>query len=188
MIFNLLPRHVVIKKKKSRFRVQSVSEKWSLSYFFTKMNKKPVCLICLLQIGVLKEYNLCRHYTSLHANKYEQFQGLQRKEKLDKLLQCLKNQQSVFTHSRNISHSAVKASYLIAYEMAMSSKPFIEGEFIKTCMLKAAEVVFPENQQAFEKTLSDKKLNRRQDFRSLSKFKQPIKKQHKKIYCLFSFD
>ena len=113
------------------------------------MNKNPVCLICLQQIAELKEYNLRHHYASLHANKYEQFQGLQRKEKLDELLQCLKNQQSVFTHSRNIIHTAVKASYLITSEMAVSSKLFSEGEFIKTCMLKAAEVVFPENRQAF---------------------------------------
>ena len=81
---------------------------------------------------MLKEYNLGRHNASRHADKYEKSQGLQRKEKLDELLQCLKNQQSVFTHSRDIRDSAVKASYLIAYEIAVSSKPFSEDEFTKT--------------------------------------------------------
>ena len=111
------------------------------------MNEKAVCLICLQQIAVLKEYNLRHHNASLHANKYEKFQGLQRKEKLEELLQCLKNQQSVFTHSRDISDSAVRASYLSSYKIAVSSKLFSESEFIKTCMLKIVEVVFPEKWQ-----------------------------------------
>ena len=137
------------KKRKVDSECRVFQEKWPLSYFFTKMNDKPVCLICLQQIAVLKEYNLRRHNASLHADKYEKFQGLQRKKKLDELLQCLKNHQSVFTHGRDISDSAVRASYLIAYEIAVSSKPFSEGEFIKTCMPKEAEVVFPEKRQAF---------------------------------------
>lgn len=68
---------------------------------------------------------------------------------MDELLSSLKKQQSVFTHSRDISDAAVKASYLIAKEIVVASKPFSEGEFIKTCMVKAAEIVCPEKQQAF---------------------------------------
>ena len=149
MIFNLLLQHVVIKKEKSRFRAQSVSRKMVIILFFTKINEKAVCLICLQQIAVLKKYSLRRHYASLHAYKYEKFQRLQGKEKLNELLQCLKNQQSVSTHSRGISDSAVKASYLIVYEIAVSLKPFNEGEFTKTCMLKAAEVVFLQKAAGF---------------------------------------
>lgn len=44
---------------------------------------------------------------------------------------------------------AVKASYLIANEIAQASKPFSEGEFVKKCMVKAAELVCPEKKQAF---------------------------------------
>ena len=128
----------------------------------------------------LKEYNLRRHYASINADKYEKFQALQRKEKLDELLQCLKNQQSVFTHSRDISDSALKAGYPIAYEIAVSSKSFSEGEFIKTCMLKATKVVFPEKRQAFA-SISLTKKRYRKDFRSLSEFKQPIKNKIKKF-------
>ena len=135
---------------------------------------------------MLKEYNLGRHNAGRHADKYEKSQGLQRKEKLDELLQCLKNQQSVFTHSRDIRDSAVKASYLIAYEIAVSSKPYSEDEFTKTYMLKTAEAVFPEKRQAFANTSISLTRNTNKDFRSLNEFKQPIKKQNKKIYCLFS--
>jgi len=35
----------------------------------------------------------------------------------------------------------VKASYLIANDIALASKPYCEGELVKTCILKAAEIV-----------------------------------------------
>lgn len=86
---------------------------------------------------------------SLHADKYDNFQGQRRREKVIELLAGLKKQQSVFTHSRDISDAAVKASYLIANEIALASKPFSEGKFVKTCMMKASEIVCPEKRQAF---------------------------------------
>jgi len=98
---------------------------------------------------VLKEYNLRRHYEALHAEKYKNLQGHRRIEKVNELLARLKKQQSVFTRSQEISDAAVKASYLIAKEIALASKPFSEGEFVKTCLLKAAETVCPEKRQAF---------------------------------------
>lgn len=55
----------------------------------------------------------------------------------------------MFTHCREISDAAVKASYLIANEIAVASKPFSECEFVKTCMLKAVEIVCPVKRQAF---------------------------------------
>lgn len=40
------------------------------------------------------------------------------------------------------------ASYIIAWEIAKASKPFSKGAFVKTCMLKAAELVCPDKRQA----------------------------------------
>lgn len=137
------------KKRKVDAECRLFQEKWSSSYLFTEFNGKAVCLVCLHQVAVLKEYNVRRHYESLHADKYNNFQGQQRREKVNELLAGLKKQQSVFTHSQEISDAAVKASYLIANEIAVASKPFSEGEFVKTCMLKAAEIVCPEKRQAF---------------------------------------
>ena len=56
----------------------------------------------------------------------------------------LKKQKSVFTSSRDISAAALMASYLIANDIALASKPCCEGEFVKTCNLKAAETVWSE--------------------------------------------
>lgn len=55
----------------------------------------------------------------------------------------------MFTRSREFSDAAVKASYLIADGIAVASKLCSEGEFVKTCMLKAAETAFPDKRQVF---------------------------------------
>lgn len=55
----------------------------------------------------------------------------------------------MFSKCRDTHDGAVKASYIIASEIAAASKTFSEGEFVKTCMLKAAELVCPEKRQAF---------------------------------------
>ncbi len=48
-----------------------------------------------------------------------------------------------------MSDAAVKASDFIANEIASASKLCSDGDFVKTCMPKAAEDVCPEKQQAF---------------------------------------
>ena len=53
---------------------------------------------------------------------------------VNELLAALNKQQSVITRSREINDAAVKASYLIADEIALASKPFSEGESVKACM------------------------------------------------------
>jgi len=49
--------------------------------------------------------------------------------------------QSVFASSRGTSEAAVKASYLIPNDVALASTSHCEGEFVKTYLLKAAEIV-----------------------------------------------
>ena len=68
---------------------------------------------------------------------------------MNELLEGLKKQQSVFNSSREISDAAVKARYLIANEIEVASKPCTEGEFVKKCILRAAELVCPGKRQAF---------------------------------------
>ena len=56
----------------------------------------------------------------------------------------LKKQQSVFTSRPDTSAAEVKASYLGVYNIALASKTYYEGEFVKTRILKAAEIVCSE--------------------------------------------
>ena len=67
-----------------------------------------------------------------------------RGEKIEELIAWLKKQQFVFTSRPDISAADVKASYLTANDIALVSKPYCEGEVVKTCILKAAEIVCSE--------------------------------------------
>ena len=108
-----------------------------------------MCLVCSQQASVLKEYNIRRHYETHHADRYNNLQGQMRREKVNELLAGLKKHQSALIQSRDTCQAAVKASYLVAREIALASKPYSEGEFVKTCILKAAEIVCPEKRQTF---------------------------------------
>ena len=71
-------------------------------------------------------------------------QGQPRRKKVKELIAGLKKQQSVFTSRPDISAADAKASYLISNDIASASKPYCEGEIVKTCILKAAEIVCSE--------------------------------------------
>ena len=48
------------------------------------------------------------------------------------------------------SEAAVNASYVLSEIIAKNSKPFTEGDFIKDCLIKAAEIVCPGNVKNFQ--------------------------------------
>jgi len=104
----------------------------------------PVCLVCSQQVSVMKKYNIRHHSDTHHAERYRGLQGQPRREKVKELIAGLKKQQSVFTSRPDISAADVKASYLIANDIALASKPYCESEIVKTCILKAAEIVCSE--------------------------------------------
>ncbi|XP_060118462.1 general transcription factor II-I repeat domain-containing protein 2-like [Heteronotia binoei] len=147
------------KKRKVDSECRVIQEKWKNLYFSVECNGKPTCLICSKQISVPKDYNVRRHYESCHAKKYDKYNGKFREEKVAELEESLKKvaeleqsleeQQSPSKKLHQASEAAVKASYLIAHELGVSSKPFSEGEFIKKCMTIAAEAVCPDQKQAF---------------------------------------
>jgi len=104
----------------------------------------PACLVCSQQVSVLNKYSIRRRYETHHADRYLGLQGQPRREKVKEVIAGLKIQKSVFTSSRDISATALMAGYLIANDMALASKPCCEGEFVKTCSLKTAEIVCSE--------------------------------------------
>ncbi|KAB0803137.1 hypothetical protein PPYR_02406 [Photinus pyralis] len=124
-------------------------EKWELEFFCCEVKEKIICLICNSTIGVSKLYNIKRHYEQ-HKTKFDQYEGLLRREKLKELKSKLKNQQLMFTRPMQENESAVRASYALSEMIAKHSKPFTEGEFVKQCLVKAAEIVSPGSVKAFQ--------------------------------------
>jgi len=137
------------KKRTVKDEHRVVQDRWRILYFFVERNGKPTCLICNQQVAVSKEYNVRRHYETNHASKYSEYSGELREDKVKALELSLKKQQSVLKSVSHISDAAVKASYRIAHEIGVSSKPFLEGDFVKKCLMMASEDIFPEKRQAF---------------------------------------
>lgn len=124
-------------------------EKWELEFFCCEVKDKIICLICNSTVGVPKLYNIKRHYDS-HKTKFDKYTGMIRNEKLKELKSRLKDQQLMFTRPKQENESAVQASYVLSELIAKHSKPFVEGEFIKECLVKAAEIVSPGSVKAFQ--------------------------------------
>jgi hypothetical protein len=123
---------------------------------------KSVCLICQESISAVKEYILKRHYGTKHATKFARLQDQVQTDKLNLLKKSLKTQQSVFKEVSEDAESYVKASYITAQKISKRSKPFSDGEFVKECLVAAAEVVCPNKTDAFKKiSLSRMTVTRR---------------------------
>ena len=150
-------QNVCQKEEKSTYRVQSFSGKMYCknvkSIIYSQRWIQNQCawyVINKFQCSKTKNHNnnIWRH-DETHKDKYHHLHRQLRKEKIKKLFAGLKKQKGAFTCSRDVSDGAVKVSYLIANELVQASKPFSDGELVKKCMLKAAEVVWPEKQFAF---------------------------------------
>ena len=66
---------------------------------------------------------------------YDKLTGKERSEKVKQLGASLTSQQQYFASAREPNESTTKASYEVAMLIAKHSKPFTEGEFIKSCMM-----------------------------------------------------
>jgi len=138
------------KKQKVEDENRLFQEKWENAYFVTNVRDKIHCVICLQHIAVCKEYNVRRHYNSLHREQYDALSGKVREEKLEQLKSSFAQQRNLFNNSNKSSEDLVKASFVISNMIAKSSRPFTEGQFIKECLIKACEIVCPEKKKAFE--------------------------------------
>uniref|UniRef100_A0AAZ3S7J0 SPIN-DOC-like zinc-finger domain-containing protein n=1 Tax=Oncorhynchus tshawytscha TaxID=74940 RepID=A0AAZ3S7J0_ONCTS len=116
-------------KRKAENR--SFLDKWEAEYLFTYVKDKPVCLVCGVNVAVSKEYNIRRHYETKHHDKYKDLDMTQRSQKVEEMKRSLVSQQNMFKKATSQSEAAVKASYIVAAEIAKSARPFNEGEFMK---------------------------------------------------------
>jgi hypothetical protein len=51
-------------------------------FFFSLVRDKIVCLICSKAVSAPKEYNLRRHYETLHKDKFDVLEERRRENKL----------------------------------------------------------------------------------------------------------
>ena len=98
----------------------------------TNNNGKLKCLVCVQVLSVRKEFNLKRHYTSLHEDKLKKYQGRARIALLEdyKKKKC-KQQTGIFTRVAKTNISSLTASYKLALEPARYKKPFSDELLVK---------------------------------------------------------
>ncbi|KAJ8333525.1 hypothetical protein SKAU_G00194180 [Synaphobranchus kaupii] len=125
-------------------------ERWEGEYLFVLQGERPVCLLCYEAVSVVKEYNLRRHFDTKHGAKYAKASLQEKQQIAQELKGKLRSQQSLFMESTAKNEAAVKASFIVAEEIAHASKSFSEGAFLKQCMLKVCEQVCPDQLQTFK--------------------------------------
>lgn len=59
------------------------------------------------------------------------------------------SQQGLFHKAKRDADAAVEASYVVSELIAKAGKPLTEGQFIKDCMLKVADILCPEKKSLF---------------------------------------
>ena len=145
-------------KKKLEDENQQFQKEWEDLYFFIQVKDKAICIICHKSISSLKSYNLKRHYKQKHDDINELSVG-KRKGKLQLLKAGLNAQQNLFQRPTGEATAVVNASmHIIAKKM----KPFTDGEYIKECLLAAAEEIAPKKVKDFSQiSLSHQTVSRR---------------------------
>lgn len=150
------------KKRKVDDECRVFNKTWTAKYFFKEIKDKAVCLICGTQVAVFKDYNLNRHYTTKHEDKYRNLSDEERAREADALMVKLQTQQGLFTKLHTTRNAAVRTSFVISHKIARKSKAFSDGEFIKECLLDSVALICPEKKAAFENvSLSRRTVTRR---------------------------
>ncbi|XP_064443305.1 uncharacterized protein LOC123838743 isoform X1 [Mirounga angustirostris] len=155
-------------KRKLEQESHTFQEEWERAYFFVEVKNVPTCLICKQSVSVSKDLDLRRHYKTNHSRN-DGYTEKMRDKKLNKLKKRLKFQHDLLLNVNKINDAAMKCSYMLSEKIARASKPFTDGEFIKECLLSAAEIMCPEQRQAFANLrLSGNIVSQRVDSRAVN--------------------
>ena len=125
-------------------------KEWTTKYFFTKVGSTAVCLICQKNVAVVKEYNICCHFETNHANYRSSLSTQQREVTSQRLVANFRIQQNILFQQSAVHESITKASFLLAFKIAQASKSFSDGEFIKQCMVETAGLLCPDTKSKYE--------------------------------------
>ena len=139
------------KKRKVDSECRVFNKEWTEKYFFIDTGQsKAACLICNETCAVFKEYNIKRHFVAKHKDFAQKFSTQELKIKAADMVKKLKLQQGTLTKFSSTQEAATKASFVLAYKIAKSNKPFSDAEFVKYCMVDAITIVCPEVKSKIE--------------------------------------
>nr|CAI5833287.1 unnamed protein product [Callosobruchus analis] len=148
-------------KRKIESEGRLFNSEWTNKYFFIEFEKKYICLICRETVAVAKEYNMRRHFETKHI-KISTSDESQRVLELKELQRKLTGEQNIFEKFTRRADTATLVSYKVAREIAATSRPFTDGDFVKKCLLISIESICPDKKQEVENiSLSRMTIQRR---------------------------
>lgn len=181
--FPLFPAKMSGKKRKIENEGRVFNEEWTHKYFFTYSEQKAVCLLCQDTVGVLKEYNLRRHYQTKHGDFGCNLADGERRKKALEYVSKLDKQQSLFKKHSSNQDTALEASFKVSYLISKQNRPFSDGEFVKQCMVDCVTIMCPEMKNKFENiSLSRRTVVRRVEMIS-EELKQQLTDASKSFLC-----
>lgn len=147
---------------------------WTELYFFVQVRNGAFCLLCNSPHKIFeyknKGFNYKRHFTSNHVAVslqsdesraellQERMKLLESDEKYDEVMMIIEERAEQMITDKNVKI----ASYVVAYQIAKHSKPFDDGEFLKTCFSAVSALLCPESKTKFEQiALSRRSISRR---------------------------
>ncbi len=142
-------KQLPLKKSRSESRhTRLFQDEWKLAYFMAPTHEdKPQCVLCLTILSQNRKGNVIRHFETQHQIQIEKNYPISTKSRenyyLQKLSQ-LENQRKTLKQSLTESECITLASFRIAMLIAITQKPFSEGEFMKMCFLQTAQILFEE--------------------------------------------
>lgn len=126
-------------KRKIDIENRSYKESWESDYLIANNNGKLQCLVCMNIVSVPKEYNVRRHYTTMHENKYATYTNESRRALVADLKKKLKQQTGMFSKILRSQTHSLHASYAVSLELAKAKKPFTDANLIKKCAVEMAK-------------------------------------------------
>ncbi len=132
------------KKRKIDSESRKFQTQWETDNFFTETNGRCVCVICNETVAVMKEYNVGRHFETKH--EFRIVHGCRANTEGEAIDSWPASPtKSVFSWEQN----ATAASYDVAMLIAQHGKPFSDGDFVKQCLMKVTERMYPEKVQDY---------------------------------------
>ena len=93
---------------------------------------------------------MCRHCETMHRDKYDAYKRKVREEKVKQLKAAFWKQRSFLASINQSNEDSVRASFVISEIIAQSSRLFTDGLFIKECLVKANDILYPDKKKLFE--------------------------------------
>lgn len=107
--------------------------KWEAEYFFMQNEREQcICMICEKNLAIQTKFNIERHYNIYHARDFGQNKDLDRDKRAQELKAVILAKMPSNTGSfDDIDKCAVKASYMVAVELARRKRPLDDATFIQ---------------------------------------------------------